>query len=337
MRRISRASLGLGVVVLLVGVFMLASAAPAFAFTGPVRVTVYFTRALPATMTNGFQLVAREETSPNGITWSAPFAPVVKTFPYNWLPKSSLWLQLFPSALPHTARGFIGLNYPGNGRIIHFGESWAPLSPFYSPPTTTSGTFQATYKLPGWSWKMLIFKSWFSQSNGTATYRIPGSGAIIPAPMIWASQPRLYNPAEVPDDNDNMVANTSTLVVTNIKFAQGYGGGEALSLDDPQVAMAFATSTDATRSGPILVTPGGTVDLSAMPATIVDPDAGGSILMKGEVQDQLGNPVPFIVQFSPDSDSVVSTPSSSWWSLSALAVLALGVVFLNRKRLSHAA
>lgn len=325
------------IVVLLVGAFVLGSVAEALAFQGHVRFTMAFARSLPGVDVNGFRIWATEATSPASYAWGPQFPPNVKTFPYYWLPKSDLWLMHLPSAAPHSPRGYINTGLNPIYRVVHYGEAWYPLSNWYTYSVAQpTGFFQVTYSLPGNCEKRLDFISAWTQTIGSgvqSTVYGP-SVAAVPPTWTWGSQPRISNPAQTLDASENVIANTQEMVVRNIKFAQG-GEGVNPEPGDPSLDAVFEASEDATRVGPIVIQPGEEVELSAMPASIDDPDAGGILLVKGEVDDPLGGTVPFVVQWAPEPDPT-PTPASSWWSVALAVVVAFGMAVFVRARLVKA-
>ncbi|MDP1809277.1 MAG: hypothetical protein Q8L35_07075 [Actinomycetota bacterium] len=123
------------------------------------------------------------------------------------------------------------------------------------------------------------------------------------------------------------------MVVTNLRFANSPApvGGDELTLDNPEVQGLFASSPDSTRSGPIVVAPGEESSISPpMDAGILDPVSGGrTVLMAGEVEDSSGTPTPFVVEYIADEPT--PTPSSSAWSIFALLIVAIAMIFSGRR------
>jgi len=132
---------------------------------------------------------------------------------------------------------------------------------------------------------------------------------------------KIGNPSERPDGSTN----TSNMVVRNLKFAQSpeHIPNDQLTLEDPTAIALFAASPDPVRAGPFTATPGTCLEFSpAIHSSILPPQGfGRTVLVKGTVEDGVGNQYDFVVQFS----QATIMPGISTPGMIVLVVLLLAV------------
>jgi hypothetical protein len=233
-------------------------------------------------------------------------------------------------------------NRPTPWTKVEYGQQ--PYSPwyYYASGVTTSTTFHTKLEIPAAN--NPSEKTWWAEIRYTSTvgpwtpsvvqpYPVYHTGTTTMDPLSTvglgvhvASQPALFNSAVTVDDSDTEVANTSNMIVTNVQYAWAAAtiGIDETTLDNPVVQGLFAASPDPVRPGPFVVAPGETLALSNMPPSMQTADtSGGTLLMKCDVQNSDGQPVPFVMQFDAVDAPPTPTPASSWWSV--LALLACGI------------
>jgi hypothetical protein len=331
--RFTRLSWQLGFVVALGAILVLGWSTPAFAGYWNTNLTISLAPTSPPSGDwNGAELWVTEKTQPAGsLTWSPNFHPGLGQG------QSSMW---------GTYANCFNINNHWD-RLI-FGSTSSTHTWVGGPPVSFFSTWHSPASLEPckkqWAWK-------FRWVRNNPPFN-PLNGWVLSGPSFYTlqwfymgtqmgSQPSLYNPDIVPDDNGNDVANTTALVVTNVQYAQSPSliAGSSLSLDNPAVQALFAGSGDTARPGPFTVAPGATLDMSPAPFAVGDlTPGGGTVLMKGEVMTSAGTALPFVIQFAADP-AVAATPASSPWSVALLGIVGMIVVAIGadgvRRRLTH--
>ena len=329
----------------LVGAFMFAAAVPAFGNMMQRGHTFTTTETCPVITTctvNGYQFVTWVQTSttpPPAAAWGPKFGPGLATgSSLQWGTYSMGWAF---SPKPWTTR----VTWGQTGLLPISNPSWSWFT------AKQRITWAQNNSANGGSVKKWHYKFGYT-STAPAGY-IPGNQNFNQANTVWvngasqmqfiiASPPTLWNPDEILDGNDDLVANTSDMVIRNVKYAQSPAEltEDDATLDNPAVQALFDASPDATRTGPFLVAPGEQADLAALPPSIGDAEAGGqTLLMKGEVEGAGGEPVGFLIQSIVEAEDVppappaptTPTPASSWWSLAVLLGIALAIALSNKR------
>ena len=252
------------VLLALIAGLSLALATPAFAWTTVNKIAYHFS----AHNNTGLQV--------NDAAIRVSSARFVAGAPPVWRPPA---LQnAWSGAWPLTAN-----TVTGPWRRITFGGAQYPSL----PPSSTvwfNADFFTSYAPP------VLSQGWFRWSvNGTPVGPWRWLG------WRWGSDPSLYNPPANPDGSPN----NHDMVVTNLQFAVSPERipNDETTLDNPDVQDLFAASQDPVRPGPIVVQPDSFFDV-VLDSSITEPTVDGTtVLATGSVEDELGEPRPFLVQF----------------------------------------
>lgn len=236
--------------------------------------------------------------------------------PTPWQPPH---LQLaWSSAWPFTGTGIFGI-----WRWVRFGPgAWQPPS--------SEVWFNVDFFFPRYKKPVTVSTAWFRWTvNGVQV-----------GPWRWlgwrvGSAPALFNPAERPDGSPNV----QNMVVRDLQFAVSPTRipNDQTILGDPQVEAAFAASADPVRPGPIDVPPDSFFDVLDLHPGITEPQVGGStVLARGTVKDESGEPQPFVVQFIAEEDGPPTGVNTYWLAALALLAMAMGLVVIKRAKFLRA-
>jgi len=296
----------LSIVLLLSAVFLLGIVATASAAINTYYVDYNFKSFCPTGPADGARVRAYGQVDPlNNGSWSPQFSPAL------------IWAYASPSGWGTYS------STVANSPLYWRMTQWSSKPPISNQLVT----FKIRYAIREHMPKRIWARQRWTLSN------VPFGGVRLPG-FKYGSQPVLYNSGVDLDDAGNEIANTHDMVVTNLRFAQSPSqiGSEELSLDNPVVQNLFSTSPDTNRPGPMVVAPGEQVEMSA--SRLGDPVSGGrTLLLKGEVEDEAGSTVPFLIQWTAEEPATASVPASSTWSLTLCGVLALGAAaYVRRQR-----
>lgn len=236
---------------------------------------------------------------------------------------------------------------------------WQP--PHLQAAWSSAWPFTGTGTIGIWRWvKFADYSRWLPPSSvvwfnvdffaprhkrgvtvSTAWFRWTVNSSPV-GPWRWlgwrvGSTPALFNPPERPDGTPN----TNYLVVTDLQFAMSPTRipNDQTILGDPQVEAAFAASLDPVRPGPIGVAPNSFFDVFTPPIhpSITEPVVGGStVLVRGTVEDESGEPRPFVVQFIAEKEPPPTGVNTYWLAALALLAMAMGLVVMKRARFLRA-
>ena len=244
--------------------------------------------------------------------WSPPGVPVF--CPFISAGSTTFWPYTFTTPIGP------GPVYPPIWQVVRF-VSPGPARPCI--PNGQSRWFCVTVNVPSAS-PSTMTTGWFHWTLGG----VP----IGPNTALgWQihSPPALVNPVTDPDG----AANTHNLIVRNLKFAKSpYAiATDSLTGDNATVLARFTESVDVVRAGPLTVSPGDTLAISALPPSIPEPVRGGStVLGRGTVEDHNGVQQDFVMQFA----NPAPLPGASRLGLIVLALLlaTIGTLILWRSR-----
>ena len=324
-------------------VFLLCAVAPAYSWQNVRDIMIVFKRQLRiAYDVDGACVRAKGYSADIPGTWPWPLMQIPNPnspgnlWPlsaWSWGSTPASWSTMnMPPVSTFTAGQRTQVTFGGTGNYI--------TGPILSPPNTPFYFFLRYHfhqPLGGFTpanKQVSIDFSWISSALGPyPASHVPSGLHYQVFTFIINSPPVFFNPTETPEG----APNATNMVIRNLQFAvspSAIGGGEEFSLDNPTVAGLFSASQDPLRSGPFTIAPGSSYQ-PVLDASIVDPQPGGStVICKGTVEDEFGDPQEFLLQFIAGSDPA-PVGYNPTWIIATLIALVLAGGFILRRRLAR--